>query len=417
MERTKTVVWNVNHFWDDENGNPTEWVCSNAANEPYLWILKKEGQFEVRDTVNPEFTALKSVSSLEEAMKWAAENNLGIVNKEPYRVAGISGMYFYDRANSLVICASELGEERRQENDQWIEKYGEPLYDIFTVDGKDYVEWDAIGLNIENWENVELRNEYLYEWQDQHQQEVENLIKQDEKLQAGLNDKLHYMVEGMDKLLGELNKYPNGKTFTVEEIIGISNTLYYEMTKKEEVQEREAREEVIKAPEILNEYNLVDQLTEFFTNHPEISNQTDISNRNVEDFMDSIYDEDGEFHKDWLKQEVMDAVSEPIDISMELHNVDLSEEQLTYHNMNLQACIDKTDKLSRTIDWLLEKNPEYYKELSNCQATIKYNSEWMKDDMKLLDDRMNRVLSENIEKAVDQVIDATEPEVDFGMEM
>lgn len=417
MERTKTVVWNVNHFWDDENGNPTEWVCSNAANEPYLWILKKEGEFEVRDTVNPEFTALKSVSSLEEAMKWAAENNLGIVNKEPYRVAGISGMYFYDRVNSLVICASELGEERRQENDQWIKKYGESLYDIFTVDGKDYVEWDAIGLNIENWENVELRNEYLYEWEAQHQQEVGNLIKQDEKLQAGLNDEIHYMVEGMDKLLGELNKCPNGKTFTVEEIIGISNALYYEMTKKEEVQEREAREEVIKAPEILNEYNLVDQLTEFFTNHPEISNQMNISNSDVEDFMDSIYDEDGEFHKDWLKQEVMDAVSEPIDISMELHNVDLSEEQLTYHNMNLQACIDKTDKLSRTIDWLLEKNPEYYKELSNCQATMKYNSEWMKDDMKLLDDRMNKVLSENIEKAVDQVIDATEPEVDFGMEM
>lgn len=563
MERTKTVVWNVNHFWDDENGNPTEWVCSNAANEPYLWILKKEGKFEVRDTVNPEFTALKSVSSLEEAMKWAAENNLGIVNKEPYRVAGISGMYFYDRVNSLVICASELGEERRQENDQWIKKYGKSLYDIFTVDGKDYVEWDAIGLNIENWENVELRNEYLYEWQDQHQQEVENLIKQDEKLQAGLNDKLHYMVEGMDKLLGELNKYPNGKTFTVEEIIGISNTLYYEMTKPEEAQiikapeilnesvltdeqqitplkmtldeylgsqgvgfptsgymldkvrfphgisksmrrqiddefekvegeyaerraqakkeyeekvtngeiipktreeitiekaqgdplkestqsarsmiikrgimteedlnnnilvwdkkwtaqEREVREEVIKAPEILNEYNLVDQLTKFFNSHPEISNQMNISNSDVEDFMDSIYDEDGEFHKDWLKQEVMDAVSEPIDISMELHNVDLSEEQLTYHNMNLQACIDKTDKLSQTIDWLLEKNPEYYKELSNCQATMKYNSEWMKDDMKLLDDRMNRILSENIEKAVDQVIDATEPEVDFGMEM
>ena len=28
-----------------------------------------------------------------------------------------------------------------------------------------------------------------------------------------------------------------------------------------------------------------------------------------------------------------------------------------------------------------------------------------------------KILSENIEKAVDQVIDATEPEVDFGMEM
>lgn len=505
MARTKTVVWNVNHFWDDENGNPTEWVCSNAANEPYLWILKKEGQFEVRDTVNPEFTALKSVSSLEEAMKWAAENNLGIVNKEPYRVAGISGMYFYDRVNRLVTCASELGEERRQENDQWIEKYGEPLYDIFTVDGKDYVEWDAIGLNIENWENVELRNEYLYEWQAQHQQEVKNLIKQDEKLQVLLNesdlideqqiaplkmtldeylgsqgvgfptsgyilDKVRFphgisksmrrqIDDEFEKVEGEYaerraqakkeyeEKVANGEIIpkTREEITiekaqgdplkestqsarsmiikrGImtkedlnNNILVWD--KKWTAQEREAREEVIKAPEILNEYNLVDQLTEFFTNHPEISNQTDISNRNVEDFMDSIYDEDGEFHRDWLKQEVMDAVSESVDISMDLHNVDLSEEQLTYHNMNLQACIDKTDKLSQTIDWLLEKNPEYYKELSNCQATMKYNSEWMKDDMKLLDDRMNKVLSENIEKAVDQVIDATEPEVDFGMEM
>ena len=505
MARTKTVVWNVNHFWDDENGNPTEWVCSNAANEPYLWILKKEGKFEVRDTVNPEFTALKSVSSLEEAMKWAAENNLGIVNKEPYRVAGISGMYFYDRVNILVICASELGEERRQENDQWIEKYGEPLYDIFTVDGKDYVEWDAIGLNIENWENVELRNEYLYEWQAQHQQEVKNLIKQDEKLQVLLNesdlideqqiaplkmtldeylgsqgvgfptsgyilDKVRFphgisksmrrqIDDEFEKVEGEYaerraqakkeyeEKVANGEIIpkTREEITiekaqgdplkestqsarsmiikrGImtkedlnNNILVWD--KKWTAQEREAREEVIKAPEILNEYNLVDQLTEFFTNHPEISNQTDISNRNVEDFMDSIYDEDGEFHKDWLKQEVMDAVSEPVDISMDLHNVDLSEEQLTDYNMNLQACIDKTDKLSRIIDWLLEKNPEYYKELSNCQATMKYNSEWMKDDMKLLDDRMNKVLSENIEKAVDQVIDATEPEVDFGMEM
>lgn len=202
---------------------------------------------------------------------------------------------------------------------------------------------------------------------------------------------------------------------TVDNIVSIMQKLNNKQQYTDQKSHVEAKTET--KPEVLNEYNLVDQLTVFFTNHPEISNQTDISNRNVEDFMDSIYDEDGEFHKDWLKQEVMDAVSEPIDISMELHNVDLSEEQLTYHNMNLQACIDKTDKLSRTIDWLLEKNPEYYKELSNCQATMKYNSEWMKDDMKLLDDRMNRILSENIEKAVDQIIDATEPEVDFGMEM
>lgn len=42
------------------------------------------------------------------------------------------------------------------------------------------------------------------------------------------------MSEGMDMLLEELNKYPSDKTFTVEEIIGISNLLYYNMTSNKE---------------------------------------------------------------------------------------------------------------------------------------------------------------------------------------
>ena len=269
-----------------------------------------------------------------------------------------------------------------------------------------YMRLKSVLEDIELSEQEEKTLQWLSEW---GPDTVYNIVS----IMQKLNNKQQYMIQGMFKLMDKINEYPNSRSFTVDEITGISNRVYFEIT--DQKSHVEAKTET--KPEVLNEYNLVDQLTKFFNKHPEISNQMNISNSDVEDFMDSIYDEDGEFHKDWLKQEVMDAVSEPVDISMDLHNVDLSEEQLTDYNMNLQACIDKTDKLSRTIDWLLEKNPEYYKELSNCQATMKYNSEWMKDDMKLLDDRMNKVLSENIEKAVDQVIDATEPEVDFGMEM
>ena len=36
-------------------------------------------------------------------------------------------------------------------------------------------------------------------------------------------DKQRLKIEGMDKLLRKFNKYPNNKTFTVEEIIKASN--------------------------------------------------------------------------------------------------------------------------------------------------------------------------------------------------
>lgn len=47
------------------------------------------------------------------------------------------------------------------------------------------------------------------------------------------SDKVKYMVAGMDMLLREFNKYPNKKEFTVEEIIGISNTVYFKITEED----------------------------------------------------------------------------------------------------------------------------------------------------------------------------------------
>lgn len=339
---------------------------------------------------------------------------LDIINNEPYTAKGIPHMYFYDKANALVLCVSPLKKKEQEENVNWMKKYGKPLYDTIMVDGKEYVEWESVGLAYENWENLEARNEYLHEWQEQRHEEVEYLIKQEQvNMHAGLSDKQHYMVEGIDRLIGKLNQYPNEKTFTVEEIIGISNSLYYEITREEdEVQ-------IIKAPTILNEHELADQLAAFFEDHSEISNQGEFTDIHVESFMNRIYDSDGKFHRAWLKQEVIDAVAEPVDISMKLHNVELGEEDLTYHNMNLQTSMEKLEDISKTMEWLVQKKPAYKEALEAGQTTVKYNMDWIKEDMELVTKQLNEVMKEKeaIEKAVEEVIATTELEWGPELEM
>lgn len=337
-----------------------------------------------------------------------------IINNEPYTAKGIPHMYFYDKANSLVLCVSPIKNKYQEENISWMKKYGEPLYDTVMVDGKEYVEWGSVGLNWENWKNVEARNEYLHEWQAQRHEEVEYLIKQEQSnMHVDLSDKQHYMVEGMDQLIGKLKQYPNDTTFTVEDIIGISNRLYYEITREENVAQ------IIKAPTILNEHDLADQLTDFFEEHSEITNQVEFTDIHVESFMNRIYDSDGNFHKDWLKQEVMDAAAAPVDISMELHNVELSEEDLTDHNMNLQSSMEKLEDISKTMEWLVQNNPAYKEELGVSRATVKYDMDWIKEDLELVTKRLNEVMVEKeaIEKAVEEVIAATEPEWELELEM
>lgn len=49
-----------------------------------------------------------------------------------------------------------------------------------------------------------------------------------------MNDKQRLMIQGMDKLLRRINKHPNAKVVTVEEIINISNEVYDEILKKNE---------------------------------------------------------------------------------------------------------------------------------------------------------------------------------------
>lgn len=54
----------------------------------------------------------------------------------------------------------------------------------------------------------------------------------------GMSDKIHYMVEGMAELIRALDQYPDNKVFSVSEIVGISNRVYRELTKKEKERTR-----------------------------------------------------------------------------------------------------------------------------------------------------------------------------------
>lgn len=61
---------------------------------------------------------------------------------------------------------------------------------------------------------------------------LQNLLNTQEfkyKGELQMNEKQRIMLDGMDKLLKRFNKFPNGKEFTVEEIIEISNEVYEEI--------------------------------------------------------------------------------------------------------------------------------------------------------------------------------------------
>lgn len=88
-----------------------------------------------------------------------------IINKKPYQLEEFPKyLFFYDRANGMVIYANEYDEKSKEENKEWMEEYGEPLFPTITVNGKEYIEIQAAGLMYENWKNKEARDEYLFEW-------------------------------------------------------------------------------------------------------------------------------------------------------------------------------------------------------------------------------------------------------------
>ncbi len=86
-----------------------------------------------------------------------------IINNEPYKLEGHPFMFFYDKANGLVISTMPYEYQERQADEDFSREYGEPLYDTITVDGKKYVELESVGLTYENWQNQAERDKHLHE--------------------------------------------------------------------------------------------------------------------------------------------------------------------------------------------------------------------------------------------------------------
>lgn len=56
---------------------------------------------------------------------------------------------------------SKAKAQEKKDNEEWIAKFGKPLWDI---DESGYLLIDSIGLSRENWKDKEARNEYLEEY-------------------------------------------------------------------------------------------------------------------------------------------------------------------------------------------------------------------------------------------------------------
>lgn len=78
---------------------------------------------------------------------------------EPYYYNG--HIFRYNLTDSIVRMVCPITDEEKAENAEWQQKYGRPLY---PVDDMDFTTITSAGLSKENWFNIEIRDEYLYEW-------------------------------------------------------------------------------------------------------------------------------------------------------------------------------------------------------------------------------------------------------------
>lgn len=78
------------------------------------------------------------------------------------KVYKLDGRLFrYDFDNAVVEYIVKADNEYLKDNEEWLQKYGRPLFDI---DHDGYIVLDSIGLSLENWQDREARNGYLESW-------------------------------------------------------------------------------------------------------------------------------------------------------------------------------------------------------------------------------------------------------------
>lgn len=78
-------------------------------------------------------------------------------------------LFRYDYDNCLVQLVYKADTEMYNDNMEWQEKYKKNLWDI---DEDGYIESCAVGLRRENWDNKDIRDEYLFGWADELDEEA-----------------------------------------------------------------------------------------------------------------------------------------------------------------------------------------------------------------------------------------------------
>lgn len=83
-------------------------------------------------------------------------------------------LFRYDYENGIVSLVYKADKEMLNDNKEWQAKYGKDLWDI---DEDGYIESSSVGLMRENWDNKEARDEYLWEWVEELNEEARILAE------------------------------------------------------------------------------------------------------------------------------------------------------------------------------------------------------------------------------------------------
>lgn len=81
------------------------------------------------------------------------------MKSKPYKLHG--KLFRYDFDTATVEYISKADEEMRKDNEEWQAKYGRDLWDI---DAEGYIVLSTVGLHPDNWKNKAARDEYLFVW-------------------------------------------------------------------------------------------------------------------------------------------------------------------------------------------------------------------------------------------------------------
>lgn len=81
------------------------------------------------------------------------------MKSKPYKLHG--KLFRYDFDLSVVEYIAKATDEDIADEEEWKEKYGKPL---LGIDADGYMIISTVGLHKNNWKSKAARDEYLYQW-------------------------------------------------------------------------------------------------------------------------------------------------------------------------------------------------------------------------------------------------------------